>query len=186
MHHASELIAWRQLNPVFLFGLILTAVAGLCAAVLGVVFVKIKPIIILISLFSMPVFADDCMDTAMTQHAMNACSYSKFLKADTEMKRVYKKILEFLKDDQVQADAVIKSQKAWLRYRDAQLEMYYPPRQPNNFMYYGSFQPVCDNGLYEEMTWQRVKELKEWLKTPDEGDMCSRNLIGDEGYAPWA
>jgi hypothetical protein len=57
--------------------------------------------------------------------------------------------------------------------------MYYPPRENG---YYGSIQPVCDHNAYQHLTEARIEELKKWLKKPEEGDSCERNLYGNEKY----
>lgn len=131
-----------------------------------------KHLLILTLFFNSLSFAADCMDKAISQYDMNMCSLSKADKADAELNQIYKKILTLVKNDKSALDKTKKAQEAWLKYRKAQIAMYYPP-EPQGF--YGSFHPVCINSLYTELTENRIKELKGFLKKPVEGDMCARN-----------
>lgn len=123
-------------------------------------------------------FAADCMDNALSQYDMNVCSGSKATKADAELNQVYQKLLMRAKKDAIATASIKNAERAWVKYRDAQIEMYYPSSRPTAF--YGSFQPVCNNSLYQRLTEERIKELKEFLEKPAEGDMCGRIILNEK------
>jgi uncharacterized protein YecT (DUF1311 family) len=124
-------------------------------------------------------FASDCLQQAVTQYDMNICSKSEANKSDVELNRIYNKVLNLVKDDPIATQKTREAEQAWMKYRDAQLAMLYPPRPAG---WYGSFQPVCDNTAYQTLTDERIKQLKEFLVTPKEGDMCARTLYRNENY----
>jgi uncharacterized protein YecT (DUF1311 family) len=64
------------------------------------------------------------MDTAETQMDMNSCAASKADATDKEMNRLYRKLLESYKADQKAVARFRVAQRAWLKYRDAQLATY--------------------------------------------------------------
>lgn len=122
-------------------------------------------------IISTNVFAADCMSGAATQLDMNMCAKSKADAADKQLNLIYKQALASVKDDKNAAEMVKQSERAWIKYRDAQINMYYPPKA-DMLVEYGSFHPVCVSGLYEELTKKRIAELQRWLKKPAEGELC--------------
>lgn len=134
---------------------------------------KLKFLFAVLVVFALPVFAANCMDTAVTQADINQCAGSKQQKADAELNQLYQQALVLAKKDPVATDKIRQAERAWLKYRDAQVAMHYPPRAQGE---YGSVQSLCEATLLQKLTENRIKELKEWLKTPEEGDVCSRNL----------
>jgi uncharacterized protein YecT (DUF1311 family) len=141
-----------------------------------------KKTIITLMMLTPPIdaIASDCLQKAVTQYDMNICSKSEADKSDAELNRVYNKVLNLMKNDPIATQKTRQAEQAWIKYRDAQLAMYYPPRAAG---WYGSFQPVCDNTTYQKLTDDRIKQLKEYLAQPEEGDMCARTLYGNESYA---
>lgn len=105
-----------------------------------------------------------------TQADMNNQAYQDFKKADDELNKIYKQILEKYKDDKVFISKLQKAELAWINYRDADIEAIYPDDDKSN---YGSVYPMCVNGIATEMTKQRTKELKLWLKGIQEGNVCA-------------
>jgi uncharacterized protein YecT (DUF1311 family) len=138
-----------------------------------------KFIITLISLFvTTSSFAINC-DKAETQIDMNECAKANSDKVDVELNRIYTQILDLVKEDPVEAKYVRNAERAWIKYRDAQLQMFYPPREEG---YYGTVQPLCDQDAYQRLTEARIEELKKWLKKPEEGDSCERKLYKNESW----
>lgn len=118
---------------------------------------------------------DRCLDTAMTQDAMNMCAQSEFEKIDKELNRIYGELQIRYKDDPEFIGRLRTAQKAWVKFRDAQLDMKFPPH-PEEPNYYGSVFPMCGMLYLQELTSDRVAMLKEWLKGSDDGDVCSGSL----------
>jgi uncharacterized protein YecT (DUF1311 family) len=110
---------------------------------------------------------------AQTQLEMNTEAGNSFLKADKELNSTYNKILKEYKSDTVFIKNLKTAQNIWIKFRDAEMEMKYPLREPG---YYGSIQPVCRYTYLEELTKKRTKELKIWLTGIEEGDCCSGSV----------
>lgn len=117
-------------------------------------------------LLSLPAHAD-CFDTAKTQLEMNACAAEKYKQADAELNRVYKAVLEKYKDDKVVIDKLRAAQRAWIAYRDAEVEAKFPPRAGE-----GSAVQMCIPLFQAQLTEERIKALREWLDGGEEGDIC--------------
>lgn len=105
-----------------------------------------------------------------TQADMNNQAYQDFKKADDDLNKVYKQVLEKYKDDKVFIAKFKKAELAWIKFKDAEIEVIYPDEDKSN---YGSVYPMCVNGIATEMTKQRTKKLKLWLKGIQEGDVCA-------------
>ena len=116
-----------------------------------------------------------CLETAMTQAEMNQCNAVDFATADAELNRVYKKIQELYADDPAFLEKMKLAQRAWIKFRDAQIEMMYPPH-PEDPAFYGSAQPMCDSNYRTQLTLERVATLKVWLTGSTEGDVCSGSV----------
>ncbi len=115
--------------------------------------------------FGNPAWADDQLNcensTNMNQQEMNMCSYQDFKNADAELNKIWPKAKAFansmdedlLEGDQTAADGLLKSQKAWLIYRDQQCELEgFTSRG-------GSMQPLLVSGCKTKLTNARIKEL---------------------------
>lgn len=104
-----------------------------------------------------------------TQAEMNQEAYAAYQKADKELNNVYKKILVEYKSDPAFINNLKASQRIWITFRDAELNMKYPEREVG---YYGSIHPICRANYLEELTKERTKQLRRWLAGVEEGDAC--------------
>lgn len=104
-----------------------------------------------------------------TQLEINEGVYSDYQKADKELNSTYQKILKEYNADPAFIKNLKIAQNIWIKFRDAEVNMKYPPREPG---YYGSIQPTCWNMYMTELTQKRTKELKIWLVGIEEGDVC--------------
>jgi uncharacterized protein YecT (DUF1311 family) len=114
---------------------------------------------------------DKCMDNAQSQAAMDECASQSLAAADKELNQVYQQVLAKFASDKVFTAKLRTAQKAWIAFRDAELEARYPAS--NKSLQYGSVYPMCANNELEAMTRQRIEELRAWLKVAQEGDVCS-------------
>ena len=115
-----------------------------------------------------------CLENAMTQLKMNQCAGVEYKEADAELNRVYKKIREIYKDDKLFLKKLKKAQLAWIKLRDADLELEYPHSADPS--YYGSSFSMCAAGHKTWLTLRRVEFLKRWLVGAEEGNICSGSL----------
>jgi uncharacterized protein YecT (DUF1311 family) len=106
--------------------------------------------------------------TAQSQAEMNQQASSKFKKQDDELNRVYKQILKEYSADTVFIKNLKISQKLWIKFRDAEVNMKYPGGG-----YSGTSTPMCKAYLMEEITKARIETLKVWLTGIEEGDVCN-------------
>jgi uncharacterized protein YecT (DUF1311 family) len=107
---------------------------------------------------------------SQTQLEMNQQAHADYLKADKALNTVYRKILSLYKADTVFIANLKESQRIWITFRDAEIKMKYPHREPG---YYGSVQPLCWSGYLEQLTHERT----EWLKGAEEGDVCAGSVM---------
>lgn len=110
---------------------------------------------------------------SQTQAEMNSEAYAEFHKADNELNQVYQNILTEYKSDTIFIENLKKSQRIWIAFRDAELNMKYP-NYPDTF--YGTIQPTCRAFYLMELTENRTKTLKIWLNGIEEGDVCNGSV----------
>ena len=113
---------------------------------------------------------DTCMDHATSQTAMDMCASQSNAAADKELNQVYQQVLQKYATDKTFIAKFKAAQKAWLAFRDAELEARYPDAKSGD---YGSVYPMCANNEEEALTRKRIAELREWLKGTQEGDVCA-------------
>ncbi|MGH7839840.1 MAG: lysozyme inhibitor LprI family protein [Candidatus Binataceae bacterium] len=106
---------------------------------------------------------------AQTQLQMDEESCGAFKKSDAQLNQVYQQILAKLAHDRVATQHVKAAERAWIAFRDAEMEAVYPPREAG---YYGTVQPMCECDERAALTDERVKQLQRWLTTK-EGDVCA-------------
>ncbi|WP_438423700.1 lysozyme inhibitor LprI family protein [Aquimarina macrocephali] len=111
---------------------------------------------------------------SQTQSEMNKDANNEYQKADTELNEVYQNILTEYKSDTIFIDRLKKTQRIWISYRDAELEMKFPVK--NKQTEYGSVYPMCVSYFLKELTEERIEKLKVWLIGVEEGDVCSGSV----------
>ncbi|RZA24291.1 MAG: DUF1311 domain-containing protein [Proteobacteria bacterium] len=99
----------------------------------------------------------------------DACKDYK--EADGKLNEVYQAVVSKYKADAAFLKKLKTAQKAWLAYRDAQLEALYPA--VNKQAEYGSVYTACSCIERTELVQERVAVLKKWLEPKAEGDVCS-------------
>ncbi|MBX3689985.1 lysozyme inhibitor LprI family protein [Dokdonella sp.] len=115
---------------------------------------------------------DDCMDRAQTQADMADCaSKGGNAAADRELNEVYRKVLVAHAKDAVFVAKLKTAQRAWIAFRDAELEARFPAKDKQ--AEYGSSYSMCADGALESMTRQRIKDLRAWLEPVAEGEVCA-------------
>jgi len=120
-----------------------------------------KKIIILIVILAL-----DLNVFSQTQMELNNQAKIEYEKADNE------KIVQNYKSDTVFIKSMREAQRQWMKFRDAQVNMKYPP-YPNS---HESVLPMCRYYYLEELTNVRIKDLKLWIEKVEEGDACSGSI----------
>ena len=108
-----------------------------------------------------------------TQLDLNAKATADFQAADAEMNQVYTKILLLYKNDVPFIKSLRSAQRAWLVFRNAELDALYPvnPNEDRHLIY-GSVYPMCYANSKTELTRARTEQLRAWLKGVEEGEVC--------------
>ncbi len=126
---------------------------------------RFAPILLclILSIFSFPAYAEDCANAA-SQAEINECAIAGLKNTDTELNKVYREIIERLKDSAETKQLLVASQRVWLQWRDAECAFAASAAKG------GSVYPSVVSGCRTAMTADRVKGLGVYLKC-QEGDM---------------
>ncbi len=107
---------------------------------------------------------------SQTQGDLNAKTETEWRAADKQLNSIYQKILAEYADDEVFLANLKEAQRCWITFRDAQLKMKFPDREPG---YYGSILPMCEMMYLTELTQDRINALQVWIDGVQEGNMCA-------------
>jgi uncharacterized protein YecT (DUF1311 family) len=100
---------------------------------------------------------------------MNRCADQDAKAADAELNRVYQELLSKSKGDASATKKLRDAQRAWIAFRDAQLEALYPAEDKQRE--YGSIYPMCYAIVTTAMTKDRTIQLRRMLQDKDPCDI---------------
>ncbi len=119
----------------------------------------------IILLLSSTLFANDIQcKTDGNQRQMNQCAYEDFQKADKELNTVYKALRNKKKNDKAYLANLKTSQRLWIKFRDAELDLVFTCESGDKRQCFGSMYPLLYNSEKAAITQQRVKSLENYLK----------------------
>lgn len=124
------------------------------------------PLLVLLLTFSLLPAAG----LTQTQADLNQSACANFDQADQTLNRVYQQIRQRYQGDRAFLEKLKLSQRAWIAFRDAELEALYPDE--NKQISYGSIYPMCACGEKARLTLERIDQLRRWLDV-EEGDGCA-------------
>lgn len=104
---------------------------------------------------------------------MNKEAYADFNKSDKVLNEIYRTIISEYKSDTIFVEKLKKSQRLWIQFRDAEIEMKFPNHTDK---IYGSIHPTCRAFYLMELTDKRIETLKEWVGGTEEGDACNGSV----------
>ncbi|UVL82370.1 lysozyme inhibitor LprI family protein [Pseudomonas sp. B21-028] len=107
--------------------------------------------------------ADDCAN-ATTQGEMNQCAAQEKNAADNELNSLYKQITARLKDNPEAKQSLVKAQRAWIGFRDAECTF------SASGVKGGSVYPLIYGNCITALTKARVETFKTYLRCK-EGDL---------------
>jgi uncharacterized protein YecT (DUF1311 family) len=116
----------------------------------------------------------DGLETATTQRELNHCASSHLQAADDALNRVYQAILSKYKDDRAFLEKLRTAQRAWLTFRDAELQAKFPLGDKQ--LHYWQVYSMFINIFMAYRTWERVKHLQAWLDGTQEGEVCAGSV----------
>jgi uncharacterized protein YecT (DUF1311 family) len=118
-----------------------------------------------LAIFDEPLaFAENCGASGV-QSEMNACAAEAYRKADAQLNAHYKALLaQYSKVGEETKQSFVKSQRAWLAFRDAECEL------EASGIEGGSAQPMIIQSCLERLTLIRVKDFERRMSC-EEGDL---------------
>jgi len=111
---------------------------------------------------------------AQSQFEMNNDALNSYKKVDNELGVVYQLILKKYAKNTKFINALRASERLWIQFRDAEVNMLYPSDDPK--FSYGSMFPSLYYSYLEELTLSRLKQLKLWINP---GPKNTQGSIGD-------
>src|SRR5271154_5448351 len=106
-----------------------------------------------------------------TQNELNEIAYKDYQKVEKRLNSVYQKILQEYKSDTAFIKNLKIAQKIWIQFRHAEMRVKFP----DTYLYGSSF-PMCWSSYLAELTDERTKKLRGWLKGTEEGDVCAGSV----------
>jgi uncharacterized protein YecT (DUF1311 family) len=97
---------------------------------------------------------------AGTQLELNACAADDFAKADKELNEAYAELLKDKGKDKVFVRKVRAAQKAWLTFRDAELEALFACEDQDPRVCWGSMYPMSYMSEKTRLTQERTQALR--------------------------
>ena len=118
--------------------------------------------------------SQSCFDHAETQLAINLCNSADNQTADQELNSVYQAVLNKHANDKKFIENIKLAQRAWLKWRDAEMAAIYPEQKQAEF--YGSSFAGCWSDQLATLTRERTLQLRKWLDGVEEGDICAGSI----------
>lgn len=127
---------------------------------------------------ALPGWCDDavesCFEKAETQPDINRCAEMDFRSADRELDQVYQAVLTKHGAQPGFIEKLKAAQRAWVKWRDAELEALYPEEDKAGA--YGSGYAGCRDGLLAALSKSRTEQLRKWLDGVEQGDACAGSV----------
>ena len=111
---------------------------------------------------------------SQTQSASGQDACARLQQADALLNKTYNQVLTDYSKNAAFIRKLKIAQRAWIAYRDAQIEALYP--EPDKRAAYGSVYPMCRCIALAQLTTQRAAELKKWIDGIEEGDVCPGSI----------
>ncbi|MCK6544202.1 DUF1311 domain-containing protein [bacterium] len=116
-----------------------------------------------------------------TTHEMHVDADDEYTKVDKELNEVYAQIIDRYKSDSVFIQKLKLAQRQWIASRDADMLMLFPYKENDAQRNYGSIFPVCYSLNVTSLTKERIKFLRRWIETIDDGvspiEVCNGSII---------
>ncbi len=114
-------------------------------------------------LVATPAYAQECNESS-NQHELHVCADEAYKKTNAELNATYQEIMGRLKDDGPTRDMLVRAQRAWLTFRDAECDFATFAAKD------GSIWPMLNLQCLDGLTAKRITDLKAYLNC-EEGDM---------------
>ena len=114
---------------------------------------------------------DPCFAKATAQAELTACADQALDKADARLNEVYQQLLKKRAADIGFTKKLRIAQEAWLKFRDAHIDLIYPSSSRDQVQSEGTAYPMCKAMEITRLTVERTRTLENMLN-PKEGDVC--------------
>jgi uncharacterized protein YecT (DUF1311 family) len=98
------------------------------------------------------------------QLELNACANAELAKADKALNDAYRLVLTRMADVPLFVKNLRSAQKAWLAFRDAELEARFSCAEESVQQCWGSMYPMLWSARKAELTKERTRQLRQILK----------------------
>ena len=96
------------------------------------------------------------------QMEANEAAGKELERADNTLNEIYNKVLIKYKDNQQFIEKFTQAELEWITFRDAELEAIFP--RGGGRKNYGTRYPMAYSIARAELTWDRVKQLNQWIE----------------------
>jgi len=128
-------------------------------------------------LLSSNIFANDqeikC-NPAGNQTEMNQCASDDLQKADKKLNETYQALIKKSGDNKTYIKKLRESQRAWIKFRDAELDAMFSCDDENIRICWGNMIGILYPAAKRELTEERTKRLQKYI---DEGQ---NNVVGED------
>jgi uncharacterized protein YecT (DUF1311 family) len=100
------------------------------------------------------------------QAELNQCARDDFDKADKALNDTYRSLVGKLEKQDGDVKPLRKAQRAWIAFRDAELDMMFACDDEDMRVCWGSMYPLLYFGAKSDLTEERTRELQKYI---DEG-----------------
>lgn len=123
-----------------------------------------KYLLLVLSLcfFSTSLLAVECKP-AGTQIEMNQCAYDDFLKADKKLNETYQALIRKSAGDKTYIKALRTAQRAWVVFRDAELDAMFSCADEDIKLCWGSMIGLLYPNAKAEITRERTQKLQHYI-----------------------
>lgn len=97
------------------------------------------------------------------QAELNQCSYDRYQAADKQLNATWKKLMAKFKDDKTATAKLKTAQKAWIVFRDAEIEAMFACEAQDRTCW-GSMEPMLRNGELTTLTQARTARLQKYIQ----------------------
>jgi len=114
---------------------------------------------------------DPCFAKATSQAELIACADKALDQADARLNIVYEQLLKKHAADIGFTKKLKIAQQAWLKFRDAHIDLIYPSNSREQVESEGTANPMCKAMEITRLTVERTRTLENMLN-PKEGEVC--------------
>lgn len=117
---------------------------------------------LLIITLSTAVTAIECNPSG-GQLEMNRCALDDYEKSDLQLNQTWNALIDRFKKDKKHVEQLRAAQRAWIKFRDAEVGALFPCDEPNKRICFGSMYPLLHSVALQEMTEARTRSLQNHL-----------------------